>query len=69
MTENQTERLIAAINLNTWMTSRQILLEFYTTDLHDLPNSNIRNAVKLVADVNHVIDQIESIYKPKEDEE
>lgn len=63
MTQDQVERLIAAINLNTWMTSRQILLKFYTTDLHDLPDRNIRNAVNLVADVNHVIDQIESIYK------
>lgn len=69
MTDKTEERLIAAINLNTWMTSRQILLKFYTTDLRTLPESSVRNATKLVIDVAHVIDQIENIYKPKEDEE
>jgi len=68
MTKDQEERLIAAINLNTWMKSRQILLKFYTTDLHDLADRNIRNAVNLVADVNHVVDQIESIYKTGDEE-
>ena len=68
VTKDQEERLIAAINLNTWMTSRQILLEFYTTNLHDLLEHNVRNAVNLVNDVNRVIGQIEIIYKPTEDD-